>query len=61
MESQERRAVRQGDLKLVCSGGGPWDLYQIPVDPIEGDNLAAKFPERVEQMSVRWSEWMKNQ
>jgi arylsulfatase len=51
------RAVRQGDWKLVYPRGGPWELYQIPDDPTEGDNLAAKFPERVEQMSVRWSEW----
>jgi arylsulfatase A-like enzyme len=51
------RAVRQGDWKLVYPRGGPWELYQIPDDPIEGDNLAAKFPERVEQMSVRWNEW----
>jgi arylsulfatase len=51
------RAVRQGDWKLVYPRGGPWELYQIPDDPIEGDNLAAKFPERVEQMSIRWNEW----
>jgi arylsulfatase len=51
------RAVRQGDWKLVYPRGGPWELYQIPDDPIEGDNLAAKFPERVEQMSARWNEW----
>ena len=51
------RAVRQGDWKLVYPRGGPWELYQIPDDPIEGDNLAAKFPERVEQMSVRWNDW----
>jgi len=56
-ELSGKRAVRQGDWKLVCPRGGPWELYQFPVDPIEADNLAAKFPERVEQMSARWNEW----
>ena len=56
-EFSGKRAARQGDWKLVYPRGGPWELYQIPVDPIEADNLAAKFPERVEQMSVRWNEW----
>jgi hypothetical protein len=41
----------------VYPRGGPWELYQIPDDPIEGNNLAAQFPERVEQMSARWNEW----
>jgi arylsulfatase A-like enzyme len=52
-----KRAVRQGDWKLVYPRGGPWELYHIPADPVEGDNLAARLPERVEQMSARWTEW----
>jgi len=56
-EYDAKRAVRQGDWKLVCSGGGPWELYRILDDPIEGNNLAAQFPERVEQMSGRWNDW----
>jgi hypothetical protein len=49
--------VRQGDWKLVYPLGGPWELYQIPADPVEGNNLAARFPARVEQMGARWDEW----
>lgn len=56
-ELSGKRAVRQGDWKLVYPSGGPWELYQIPADPIEAKNIAAKFPERVEQMSARWNEW----
>jgi arylsulfatase len=51
------RAVRQDDWKLVYPRGGPWKLYQIPTDPVEANDLAAKFPERVEQMNARWNEW----
>jgi len=53
----DKRAIRQGDLKLVYPRGGPWELYNIPADPVEADNLAARFPQQVEQMSARWSEW----
>jgi arylsulfatase len=60
-EFSEKRAVRQGDWKLVCSRGGPWELYQIPTDLAEANDLAAKFPERVEKMSARWNEWFSAQ
>jgi len=56
-EFSGKRAVRQGDWKLVYPLGGPWELYQIPADPVEGNNLAARFPARVEQMGARWDEW----
>jgi arylsulfatase A-like enzyme len=56
-EFSGKRAVRQGDWKLVYPLGGPWELYQIPADPVEGNNLAARFPTRVEQMGARWHEW----
>jgi arylsulfatase len=52
-----KRAVRQGDWKLVYPVGGPWELYHITADPIEANNLASQFPERVEQMSARWNDW----
>ena len=57
-ELSGKRAVRQGDWKLVYPSGGPWELYQIHADPIEAKNIAAKFPERVEQMSARWNAWL---
>jgi arylsulfatase len=60
-ELSGKRAVRQGDWKLVYPSGGPWELYQIPTDPVEANDLAAKFPERVDQMSARWNEWFSSQ
>ena len=56
-EHGDKRAVRQGDWKLVYPRGGPWELYQIRADPVEANDLATTFPERVEQMSARWNEW----
>jgi len=41
----------------VYPRGGPWELYQIRADPVEANDLAAQFPDRVEQMSARWNEW----
>jgi arylsulfatase len=60
-ELSGKRAVRQGDWKLVYPSGGPWELYQIPTDPVEANDLAAKFPERVEQLSAGWNEWFSTQ
>lgn len=60
-ELSGKRAVRQGDWKLVYPSGGPWELYQIPTDPVEANDLAAKFPERIEQLSTRWNEWFSTQ
>ena len=56
-EHGDKRAVRQGDWKLVYPRGGPWELYQIRADPVEANDLATTFPERVKQMSARWNEW----
>jgi len=60
-ELSGKRAVRQDDWKLVYPVGGSWELYQISTDPVEANDLAAKFPERVEQLSARWNEWFSTQ
>lgn len=50
------RAVRYGKWKLV-SDEGDWKLYDLENDRTELSNLAAEFPERVEEMSRIWEEW----
>ena len=35
-------------------GPNAWELYNIAEDRTERNNLAAKFPERVKEMSARW-------
>ncbi|MCR9099223.1 MAG: arylsulfatase [bacterium] len=63
-EHQFNRAVREGDWKLVSAhrlpGQGPkgeWELYHLPSDPTEINNLAEAHPEKVEAMSRQYQTW----
>jgi arylsulfatase len=53
------RAVRKGDWKLVALKNEPWRLYDLAEDRTETNDLAAKFPERVQAMSQEWKQWAK--
>lgn len=69
----EQMAIRQGDWKLVKAPGAgagaelrerPGDgsvagahLYNLATDISEQDNLAAKEPDRVKQLALRWQKW----
>jgi arylsulfatase len=53
------RAVRKGDWKLVALKDEPWRLYDLSGDRTEMNDLAAKFPERVQAMSQAWEQWGK--
>ena len=58
---QGNRAIRVGDLKLVSVGAeGPWELYDLATDRAESDNLAAKQPEKVKELSERWTGFMED-
>lgn len=48
------RALRQGPWKLVSAKLGRWELYNLDEDRTELNDLAAKYPERVEAMSKQW-------
>lgn len=48
-----RRAVRQGDWKLVDIGQG-WQLFNIADDPGETEDLSAREPERRRAMAAAW-------
>ncbi len=50
------RAIRQGDWKLSAKGGkeGIWELYDLGVDRCEMNDLALKFPQKVEQLAQKW-------
>jgi arylsulfatase len=56
-EHQGNRAVRQGKWKLVALDDEPWELYDFLTDRIESNNLAAKFPEKVQKLSQAWDHW----
>ncbi len=48
------RALRKGDWKLVAAKGDPWELYNLASDRTETENLAQKYPKRVEDLKNRW-------
>jgi arylsulfatase len=49
------RAIRVGHWKLVSAGRkGPWELYDLRTDRCELKNLAAKYPEKVSELSKAW-------
>ncbi|MGK6354691.1 arylsulfatase [Sphingomonas sp. DT-207] len=51
-----RRAVRQGDWKLVDLGDG-WKLYDLATDPGETRDLAASHPNRVKALAAAWDDY----
>lgn len=48
------RAYRLGDWKLVSKGMSKWELYNMLEDPTEQNDLAEKYPEKVEQLKAMW-------
>ncbi|MEN8785759.1 MAG: arylsulfatase [Akkermansiaceae bacterium] len=59
-EHEGNRAVRDGDWKLVAkSVKGKWELYNIPADRTEMNNLAEKHPDIVKKMTAQYDQWAK--
>ncbi len=56
-EHEGNRAVRGGKWKLVAKEGQPWELYDMEADRTEMNDLAAKFPKRVSELSAKWDAW----
>ena len=56
-------AVRHGDWKLVVGGGGDLagELYNIPKDSAESENLADESSDKVAELKTLWDEWNKEQ
>ncbi|MCB1121224.1 MAG: arylsulfatase [Verrucomicrobiae bacterium] len=50
----EDRGLRDGDWKLVSFRSHPWELYNMAGDRTELDDLAGKYPERVDAMAKQW-------
>ncbi|MGD9857395.1 MAG: arylsulfatase, partial [Planctomycetaceae bacterium] len=49
------RALRSGDWKLVAAKGDPWELFNLAEDRTETNNVAEQHPQRVEELSSRWT------
>ena len=56
-EHEGNRAVRAGQWKLVAKENEAWELYDIAADRTEMNNLAAKHPEKVKELSAQWELW----
>ena len=57
-EHEGNAAVRMDDWKLVRLGGkGTWELYNLKNDRTEHHDLATQYPDRVAELSGRWSAW----
>jgi arylsulfatase len=57
-EHSYNRAVIKGEWKAVSRvGSDKWTLYNLKKDNTEQNDLAAKYPEMVRELAVRWDEW----
>ena len=57
-EHEGNRALREGKWKVVAKGpSGAWELYDMEADRTESHDLAARYPERIQEMVARWEAW----
>jgi arylsulfatase len=63
-EMLDRRAVRQGDWKLVWAnqpwgkGLGQWALYHLAEDPTELNDVSEQYPQKVAQLLLHWKDYV---
>ncbi|KAK8853047.1 hypothetical protein IAR55_003748 [Kwoniella newhampshirensis] len=64
-EHYGKAALRNGRWKIVSmpkqhpTGTGKWQLYDMYTDQGETRDLAAQFPDKVEEMLVLWEQWLR--
>jgi arylsulfatase len=60
-DHQGAHAWRKGDWKIVWSKRMPteirWELYNIAEDRCELNDLASRYPDRVQEMTKEWTAW----
>jgi len=54
----QKRGIIDGDWKLIVGGGT--ELFYLPDDPKESQNVARKHPERVSALRKRLDQWDKD-
>ena len=58
-EHEGNRAVRLERWKLVARRGEAWELHDMAAGRTELDNLAARYPDKVEAMAALYEAWAK--
>jgi arylsulfatase len=58
-EHEGNRAVREGKWKLVAKENRPWELYDMEKDRSEMNDLASKYPRKVQELAARWGTYAK--
>ena len=53
-------SIRVGDYKLIWDWHGTVELYNIPVDPFEQNDLAKSHPDRTERLLGELKAWLRN-
>lgn len=57
-EHQGSCAIIDGSWKLVRANRNvQWELIDLASDPFETNDLAAEYPEKVEELEAEWVEW----
>lgn len=57
-EHQSSCAIIEGTWKLVkADHTQQWELIDLSKDPFETNDLSSKYPEKVEEMEVKWIKW----
>ena len=72
-ELDGRRAIRQGDWKMVWEPAGierepapnginveEWQLFDLSIDPGELNNLSLKYPHKIKEMLVLWEQYVRD-
>jgi arylsulfatase len=58
-EHEGNRAVRAGNWKLVAKHNRPWELYDLAQDRAEQVDQAARYPEKVTELSSFYEAYAK--
>ena len=56
-EHEGNRAVRRENWKLVLKYPGDWELYDMEADRTELNDVSAKYPDMVKELSGLHEDW----
>jgi arylsulfatase len=58
-EHERNRGYLNGDWKIVSEEyrGEGWELYNISTDRLEQNDLAAEYPDKVEELAREYQAW----